>query len=115
MRKKRSFIAACLGFFLVSILFWGGLFPCFEKCGAEESEMDLVQAARLMRESGQVQFNFKDLDILLFVRFMSELLQENILVDPGVKGTITIVSTRPISVEDSRQVMLSALEMNGLS
>ncbi|HOO63879.1 MAG TPA: type II secretion system secretin GspD, partial [Synergistaceae bacterium] len=115
MRKKRSFIAACLGFFLVSILFWGGLFPCFEKCGAEESEMDLVQAARLMRESGQVQFNFKDLDILLFVRFMSELLQENILVDPGVKGTITIVSTRPISVEDSRQVMLSALQMNGLS
>ncbi len=115
MRRKRSLATGFLGICLLSCLFLGALFPQFDVSQAAEDEMDLVQAARLMRESGQVQFNFKDLDILLFVRFMSELLQENILVDPGVKGTITIVSTRSISVEDSRKVMLSALEMNGLS
>ena len=117
MHKKKLFLTRYLGILVLSCLFSGAFFISSQAVQAAETEteMDLVQAARLMRESGQVQFNFKDLDILLFVRFMSELLQENILVDPGVKGTITIVSTRPISVADSRQVMLSALEMNGLS
>ncbi len=115
MRKNGFVRKMCLGTWLLWILLGGGFWLCPARSFGEEQEVELVQAARLMRESDQVQFNFKDLDVLLFVRFMSELLQENILVDPGVKGTITIVSTRPISVQESRQVMLSALEMNGLS
>ena len=83
--------------------------------GGEPGEQELVKMAQAMRQAGQVQFNFKNLDLVKFIRFMSELLEENILVDPTAKGTITIVSTRPVSVRESRQVMLSALEMNGLA
>jgi len=68
-----------------------------------------------MRNSGSVQFNFRDLDLGIFIRFMSELLQENILIDPSVKGTVTVVSPRALTLPEARQAMLSVLEMNGLS
>jgi general secretion pathway protein D len=81
----------------------------------EQAERDLVTAARSMRSSGKVQFNFRDLDIIQFIRFMSELLGENIIVSPGVGGSVSVVSPKSISVSEARLVMLSALEMNGLS
>jgi general secretion pathway protein D len=81
----------------------------------EQAERDLVTAARSMRASGKVQFNFRDLDIIQFIRFMSELLGENIIVSPGVGGSVSVVSPKSISISESRLVMLSALEMNGLS
>ncbi|MCL2684380.1 MAG: type II secretion system protein GspD, partial [Synergistaceae bacterium] len=81
----------------------------------EQEERDLIQAARTMRSSGKVQFNFKELDIIQFIRFMSELLGENIVVTPGIRGSVSVVSPKPISLSESRLVMISALEMNGLS
>lgn len=80
-----------------------------------QEEQNLVEAARAMRATGKVQFNFKDLEIAQFIRFMSELLGESIVVDPTVKGTVTIVSPRAISFKEARQAMLSVFEMNGLS
>ena len=78
-------------------------------------EENLVQAARVMRESGRVQFNFTDIDVVTFIRFMSELLQENIIVPPSIKGTISVISPQPVPLDQARQVMLSVLEMNGLT
>ena len=78
-------------------------------------ERNLVQAARAMRSTGKVQLNFKDLEIAKFIRFMSELLGENLVVDPGLKGTVSVVSPRAISFKEARQVMLSILEMNSLT
>ncbi|MDR3353657.1 MAG: type II secretion system secretin GspD [Synergistaceae bacterium] len=78
-------------------------------------EQNLIKAAQAMRSTGRVQLNFKDLEIILFVRFMSELLGENIVVNPGVRGTVSVVSPKPVSIKEARQIMLSILEMNGLS
>ncbi|MCF7936100.1 MAG: type II secretion system secretin GspD [Synergistales bacterium] len=80
-----------------------------------QDEQKLVRAARAMRETGRVEFNFKDLDIIKFIRFMSELTRENIVVDPSVKGEVTLISQRPLTIKQAKQVMLSVLEMNGLS
>ncbi|NLI96288.1 MAG: type II secretion system secretin GspD [Synergistaceae bacterium] len=87
--------------------------PC--QAQASQDEASLVEAARAMRNTGSVQFNFRDLDLGTFIRFMSEVLQENILIDPSVKGTVTVVSPRALSLSEARQAMLSVLEMNGLS
>ena len=83
--------------------------------GQPQSEQNLITAARAMKSSGRVQFNFKDLEIIQFIRFMSELLGENLVVDPNVKGTVSIVSPKSISIKEARQVMLSILEMNSLA
>jgi len=106
---------------VLSLLCFSGAFaqeaqPAPNGNGANpQDELNLVEAARMMRESGRVQFNFKDLDLVKFLRFMSELLEENIVVDPNLKGNVTLLSQRPVSLKEARQVMISVLEMNGLA
>lgn len=86
-----------------------------EAITSDMNEQNLIAAAQAMRQSRRVQFNFKDLEMIQFIRFMSELLGENILVDPAVQGKVSVVSPKVITIPEARQVMLSVLEMNGLS
>ena len=74
-----------------------------------------VEAAQVMKRSGLVQFNFKDMDLVRFVRFMSEILDENIIVPPNVNAKITIISPHPVTIRESREVMLSTLQMYNFS
>lgn len=86
-----------------------------EGAPASAEEKDLIAAAQAMRKAGLVQFNFKDMELVKFVRFMSELLQENIIVPPNISAKITIISPRPSSLSEARQIMLSTLQMYGFS
>ena len=80
-----------------------------------EEEQNLIEAAKEMRRSGLVQFNFKDMDLVRFMRFMSEVLQENIIVPPNINSKITIISPKPVTVRESREIMLSTLQMYNFS
>ena len=80
-----------------------------------EDERSLVEAAQAMKRSGLVQFNFKDMDLVRFVRFMSEILDENIIVPPNVNAKITIISPHPVTVRESREIMLSIQNMGSYS
>ena len=81
----------------------------------EDDEQNLIAAAQAMRRSGLVQFNFKDLDLVRFMRFMSEVLQENIIVPPNINSKITIISPHPVTIRESREIMLSTLQMYNFS
>ena len=81
----------------------------------DQEEQNLITAAREMRAAGRVQLNFKDLEMAKFIRFMSELLGENILVNPGISGRVSVVSPKAVTLKEARQVMLSVLEMNNLA
>mgnify|MGYP002623226100 CR=1 FL=1 len=86
--------------------------------GAEmtaEDEQNLMDAAAAMRKSGLVQFNFKDMDLVRFMRFMSEVLQENIIVPPNINSKITIISPHPVNLREAREIMLSTLQMYNFS
>ena len=102
---------------ILALAIWAGSLVPGTLCLADppQDEAGIVEAARAMRRTGSVQFNFRDLDLGTFIRFMSEVLQENILVDPAVKGTVTVISPRALNLREARQAMLSVLEMNGLS
>ena len=100
-------------FFVIAILIVAVGNGC--SYATDQEEENLVQAAHQMRASGRIQLNFKDLEMAKFIRFMSELLGENILVDPAVGGKVSVFSPKPISIKESRQVMLSVLEMNNLA
>ncbi len=80
-----------------------------------EDEQALMDAAKAMRRSGLVQFNFKDMDLVRFMRFMSEVLEENIIVPPNVNSKITIISPHPVTIRESREIMLSTLQMYNFS
>ena len=110
MRVRKGFIYILLTAAVIS------LSPCHAARAAEpdREELNLMQAANEMRASGRVQLNFKDVEIVKFLRFMSELLGENILVDPGITGTVSVVSPKAVTLNEAREVMLSVLEMNNL-
>ena len=80
-----------------------------------EQEQALMNSAEAMRKAGLVQFNFKDMDLVRFMRFMSEVLRENIIVPPNINSKITIISPHPVTIRESREIMLSTLQMYNFS
>ena len=110
MRFKRGFVCVILTALILTV-------SAYAVCAAEPDmeEQNLIKAAKEMRAAGRVQLNFKELDLAKFIRFMSELLGENILVPPGVSGKVSVVSPKAVTLKEARQVMLSVLEMNNLT
>jgi general secretion pathway protein D len=57
--------------------------------------------------------NFKDVDIRVLIKFISELTGRNFLVDPAVKGNATILSPQKVTIDEAYKVFLSVLEISG--
>ena len=79
----------------------------------EHDERTLIEAARAMRASGMVQFNFTDLELVAFVRFVSEIMQRPIIIPPNATGRITVISPRPSTIQEARQIFISVLLAHG--
>jgi general secretion pathway protein D len=62
---------------------------------------------------GSVTMNFKDVDIRVLIKFISELTGRNFLVDPAVKGNATILSPQKVTIDEAYKVFLSVLEISG--
>src|SRR5258705_3938670 len=62
-----------------------------------------------------VTLNFINADIEGVVKVMSEITGKNFVVDPRVKGTLTIVSARPMQRALVYDVFLSALRLQGFA
>lgn len=62
-----------------------------------------------------VTIDFNDVDINLFIKYISELTRRNFVVDREVKGKVTIISPTRISEEDAYRVFESVLEVNGFA
>jgi general secretion pathway protein D len=59
-----------------------------------------------------VTIDFNDVDIKVFIKFMSELTGKNFVIDKGVRGNVTIVSPKKISVKEAYKVFESVLEVH---
>jgi len=62
-----------------------------------------------------VSIDFNNVDINLFIKFMSELTGTNFVVDNNVKGRVTIISPARISLDEAYRVFESVLEVNGFT
>ncbi len=60
-----------------------------------------------------VSIDFNNVDINVFVKFISELTGTNFIVDQRVKGNVTINSPGRISIDEAYQVFQSVLEIHG--
>jgi general secretion pathway protein D len=63
----------------------------------------------------KVSIDFNDVDIHLFIKFISEITGKNFIVDSRVKGTVTIISPSQISVDEAYRVFVSVLEVHGFT
>ena len=62
-----------------------------------------------------VSIDFNNVDISVFIKFISELTGKNFVVDQKVKGAVSIISPSKISVEEAYRVFESVLEVHGYS
>ncbi|HNQ02292.1 MAG TPA: secretin N-terminal domain-containing protein, partial [Syntrophales bacterium] len=62
-----------------------------------------------------VTIDFDNVDILAFIKFMSELTGKNFVVDESVKGKVSVFSPQKISTEEAYRVFESVLEIHGLT
>ncbi|MBU0969925.1 MAG: type II secretion system protein GspD, partial [Proteobacteria bacterium] len=62
-----------------------------------------------------VSIDFDNVDIKVFIKFISKLTHKNFVVDNRIKGNVTVISPTKISVKEAYQVFESILEINGFS
>jgi general secretion pathway protein D len=62
-----------------------------------------------------VSIDFNNVDIAVFIKFISELTGRNFVVDQRVKGQVTIISPSRISVEEACKVFESVLAVHGFA
>jgi general secretion pathway protein D len=62
-----------------------------------------------------VTIDFDNVDITVFVKFVSELTGKNFIIDDKVRGKVTVLSPKKIPVSDVYKVFLSVLEVNGFT
>lgn len=59
--------------------------------------------------------NLRDADIASVIGTISEMTGRNFIVDPRVKGRVTVISNRPMDADELYQVFLSILNVHGFS
>lgn len=62
-----------------------------------------------------VTIDFNDVDLNVFIKFISELTGKNFVVDKAVRGNVTIVSPTKISIKEAYRVFESVLEVHGFT
>ena len=99
----------CLSFCIYLFIFAGLLMA--------ESAITSVNAAESPKTNKKVDrfvsIDFNDVDINVFIKFISELTGKNFVVDQRVKGKVTIISPAKISVKEAYKVFESVLEVHG--
>jgi general secretion pathway protein D len=70
-------------------------------------------AADAPRNKGLITVNFQDTDLLVVIKFISELTGKNFVVDSKVKGRVTVISPTKITIEEAYRMFESILEVAG--
>jgi general secretion pathway protein D len=82
---------------------------------AEAGADAAVVESRALRSTTQVTVNFVDADIEAVTRAYAAMIERQILVDPRVKGKITVFSEQPQTIRQSWLAYLSALRGLGFA
>jgi len=65
-------------------------------------------------EAGDITLNFEEADMREFVRVVFEdILKQNYLIDPQVKGKVTLHTTYPVTEDALLPIVESVLQLNG--
>ena len=76
---------------------------------------DPIPEKQVDKTSKFVSIDFNNVDINVFIKFISKLTGKNFVVDRRVKGNVTIISPTKISVKDAYKVFESVLDINGFA
>ncbi|WP_191579428.1 type II secretion system secretin GspD [Achromobacter insolitus] len=74
-----------------------------------------ASTAHAQQADNRVSLNFVDTDIPAVLRALSLFTQRNFLVDPRVKGKLTLVSDRPVDSAQALSMLTGALRLQGFA
>ncbi|MGE8618926.1 MAG: type II secretion system protein GspD, partial [Achromobacter spanius] len=74
-----------------------------------------ISTAQAQQTDNRVSLNFVDTDIPAVLRALSLFTQRNFLVDPRVKGKLTLVSDRPVDSGQALAMLTGALRLQGFA
>lgn len=74
-----------------------------------------ISTAHAQQTDNRVSLNFVDTDIPAVLRALSLFTQRNFLVDPRVKGKLTLVSDRPVDSGQALAMLTGALRLQGFA
>ena len=67
------------------------------------------------KESGEFTINLRDADIRAFISSVADITGQNFVVDPRVKGNVTVISSAPTDAKALYDVFLSILKVHGFA
>lgn len=73
------------------------------------------QEQKRFAQKGEITLNFADADIGTVIEAVSKFTGMNFIVDPRVRGKVTIISHRPMNADQIYQVFLSVLKVHGFA
>jgi general secretion pathway protein D len=65
--------------------------------------------------AADVTLNLKDADISALISTVAAVTDKNFIIDPRVKGKVTVISSRPMNNDEVYQVFLSILKVHGFA
>ena len=63
----------------------------------------------------EVTLNFSDADLVAVINSVSQITGKNFIIDPRVKGKVTVVSSKPLNEDEVYNVFLSVLQVHGFA
>jgi general secretion pathway protein D len=104
-------ISKSIIFLIISIFMVSSACLSFAQTGKNtDSSVDLNEKAETKRF---ISIDFNNVDINVFIKFISELTGKNFVVDNKIKGKVTVISPSKISVKEAYKVFESVLEVHG--
>lgn len=79
------------------------------------AQVDVEPAPSFEITDDEITLNFQDADIAALVSTVSQITGRNFIVDPRVKGRVTLVSGTPLDTSQVYDVFLSVLEVHGFA
>ena len=103
----------------VLLLFLGGMILALAWVGDAETQEkkppEVKMPASPLADDALITMDFQDAELSVVIKFMGELTGKNFLVSDQVKGKVTIISPKKITVQEAYKVFESVLEMNGFT
>lgn len=104
--QRRPFILATL------ILFFA---LTFAPLGQLEAQVPVKKGTTAAKKATAVTLDFKDVELTDLIQTISEMTNKNFVYDDSVKGKVTIISPRGMSLDEAYQVFLSVLSVKGFT
>jgi general secretion pathway protein D len=109
-------MAICLGLVIgMAALHSSASYSAEAKTVHHDQKRPANNASGMPAKQSLITLNFADADISTVIEAVSKFTGQNFIIDPRVKGKVTIISQRPMNADQVYQVFLSVLKVHGFA